>query len=345
MDQDRARNLFELGGKLIIFNYPVGWEFSIDLLSWKVDKDFKGLKFIPPGVHLISFRPDDMKSSLPDSTSLVLEFEEKQTWVLEFDPETETIINLNLTDPTKAKNVEYDIHYFDPFMGYYTVDPPTQYNEWQKLSNYITSPLVSKALPLPDHNLDELKLVEVDYKKWLKDQHYDGKDITKNMMDKSKYLEYLITSEYKNYNELLGSYQLSFLTLYLGQKYTGLTYWKQVTELICQSPTYLEDNIKFVVDYLETITQQFYHLPEDFFASDLTNQNFLTNLLTELNETLQELQLENADNLRFLKVYKNFKNCLKNRFGFEAEGINLEEFESVEELMAMGDDAPAIVEL
>jgi hypothetical protein len=26
---------------------------------------------------------------------------------LEFDPETETIVNLNLTDPTKAKNVEY----------------------------------------------------------------------------------------------------------------------------------------------------------------------------------------------------------------------------------------------
>jgi A1 cistron-splicing factor AAR2 len=56
MDQDRARNLFELGGKLIIFNYPSGWEFSIDLLSWKIDKNFKGLKFIPPGVHLISFR-------------------------------------------------------------------------------------------------------------------------------------------------------------------------------------------------------------------------------------------------------------------------------------------------
>jgi hypothetical protein len=83
-------------------------------------------------------------------------------------------------------------------MGYYTVDPPTQYKEWQKLSNYITSPLIAKALPMPDHNLDELKLVEVDYKKWLKGQQYDGGDITKNMMDKSKYLEYLITSEYKS---------------------------------------------------------------------------------------------------------------------------------------------------
>lgn len=53
MPQDLARKLFEEGAILILVGVPIGTEFGIDLKSYKVGENFRGIKMIPPGPHFV----------------------------------------------------------------------------------------------------------------------------------------------------------------------------------------------------------------------------------------------------------------------------------------------------
>jgi A1 cistron-splicing factor AAR2 len=58
MDQGTANHLFEQGAIFLILDLPqdLVLQFGIDLNSWKTGPKFKGLKLIPPGLHVIHYR-------------------------------------------------------------------------------------------------------------------------------------------------------------------------------------------------------------------------------------------------------------------------------------------------
>lgn len=56
MDQETARGLFEAGAMLVLLDVPQGTEIGIDMQSWQAASNFKGIKMIPPGIHVIYFR-------------------------------------------------------------------------------------------------------------------------------------------------------------------------------------------------------------------------------------------------------------------------------------------------
>jgi len=53
MDSDLALRLLADGAVLVIAGVPVGTEFGIDLCSYTIGPDFRGVKMVPPGVHYI----------------------------------------------------------------------------------------------------------------------------------------------------------------------------------------------------------------------------------------------------------------------------------------------------
>lgn len=53
MPQELARKLFEEGAILILAGIPIGTEFGIDLKTYKVGENFRGVKMIPPGSHFV----------------------------------------------------------------------------------------------------------------------------------------------------------------------------------------------------------------------------------------------------------------------------------------------------
>ena len=55
MDPETARRLFEVGGFVIVLDFPEGSEFGIDLNTWTTGPNFKGVKMIPPGVHFVYY--------------------------------------------------------------------------------------------------------------------------------------------------------------------------------------------------------------------------------------------------------------------------------------------------
>lgn len=56
MEGETASRLFHEGGFLILLEVPRGTEIGIDYNSWNVGPKFKGIKMIPPGLHMIYYR-------------------------------------------------------------------------------------------------------------------------------------------------------------------------------------------------------------------------------------------------------------------------------------------------
>ena len=56
MEQDVAKRLFDEGATFVFLDVPPGTEFGIDLNTWNVGDNFRGVKMIPPGLHFVYYR-------------------------------------------------------------------------------------------------------------------------------------------------------------------------------------------------------------------------------------------------------------------------------------------------
>lgn len=56
IDQELAKRMLVEGATIVFLNVPTGTEFGIDLKSWNTGHLFKGVKMIPPGIHIIHYR-------------------------------------------------------------------------------------------------------------------------------------------------------------------------------------------------------------------------------------------------------------------------------------------------
>ncbi len=56
MELERAAALLQQGGLLVVQDLPVGSEFGLDYQSWTTASRFRGVKMLPPGLHLIYTR-------------------------------------------------------------------------------------------------------------------------------------------------------------------------------------------------------------------------------------------------------------------------------------------------
>ena len=53
MSNDEALRRVEHGGTIIIMDVPPGTEFGIDCTIFTVGEKFRGVKMVPPGLHLV----------------------------------------------------------------------------------------------------------------------------------------------------------------------------------------------------------------------------------------------------------------------------------------------------
>ena len=55
MDHYEALERTHSGGFVLLLDFPVEGEVGLDARSWFTGKRFKGIKMIPPGLHLLTF--------------------------------------------------------------------------------------------------------------------------------------------------------------------------------------------------------------------------------------------------------------------------------------------------
>ncbi|KAI8967137.1 A1 cistron-splicing factor [Mycotypha africana] len=164
MDQQLANQLFEKGAFLLFLEAPPHLEFGVDYHAWTIGPLFKGVKMIPPGLHFIYYSALSKEGAEGIRTGFFHFFESKEVLVREWNPHIEDLRDETELDPDQVERLRSNIRDFDRNMGPYPLDPPTFYERWKQLTNYITPGLVHRILPnngkvshLPEKGSDSLE--------------------------------------------------------------------------------------------------------------------------------------------------------------------------------------------
>ncbi|KAJ3166975.1 a1-alpha2 repression [Geranomyces variabilis] len=103
-----------------------------------------------------------------------------------------------------------------------------------------------------------------------------GAERTKYSIDKSYLLRKVLKDHFKDYKELLGELQLSFVLFLIGEVYDGYEQWKVVVHLLCQSDEAIDDlGSTLFYEFLEILIKQLEAHPSDFFMDALSSDNFV----------------------------------------------------------------------
>lgn len=121
------------------------------------------------------------------------------------------------------------------------------------------------------------------------DHNTRARDLTSLYIDKSLVLDDLVATEYdKNWENILGELQLSFLLFLLVFCYDSLEHWKKLVDTICRSEKALISKPEFTVAFIRILYEQLNFSPADFFANELSKDNFLRPAMSCLFDNLKQ---------------------------------------------------------
>ncbi|KAI9137577.1 A1 cistron-splicing factor [Paraphysoderma sedebokerense] len=148
MDPETALSLFHENAILLILKVPENIEFSIDLNSWTTGPKFKGIKFIPKGLHYFGYNSIGKHGpSHGIKTGYFKFFDKAEILVKDWDPDNEDLKEDSEMDKDQVERIKLHIREFDSNLGPYPLQPPSQYQKWQNLTSYITPFIIEKVLP------------------------------------------------------------------------------------------------------------------------------------------------------------------------------------------------------
>ena len=179
LTSEQAQILFECGGFIILTSLPESSEFGIDgtyvpdyspasLLvacsnndhpdSFHLTRRFSGVKFLTPGIHLISWSPAAAsstagQSAIPLRSGLIHVFKPKERIVLSYDKESETVAETlgsgELISDDHLKTLDAELAPY-PFEGL---------DRWKALTRHISQDVVQTVLG-PSERVDGMMQAE-----------------------------------------------------------------------------------------------------------------------------------------------------------------------------------------
>ncbi|CAH1759938.1 23345_t:CDS:2 [Entrophospora sp. SA101] len=373
MDQETAKALFEKGAFLLFLNAPKCLEFGIDHNSWKTGPKFMGVKLIPPGLHFVYYSTSDKSGSSGLRSGFFKFYEYKEVFIVEWDYIIEDIKFEDELDNDQNERLK---------SGAYPLVPPTNWQKWRNLTNYITPRLISMILTnkgrvtntasstVDEEELqqidnisrfekenDKILFTKIDFKRSWRPGAV-GMEVTKYSQDKSWLLINLLQKVYNNdYKEVLGELQLSFVCLLMAQNYAGLIQWKNIVQLICSSKEALETYAEtFYNEFFDVIQFQLEECPNDFFEDLTYENNFLIHAIKTLHSNIIDIantmelnSLQRPKKLHALKRrLEKFRGFVNKKFNWDIVKYKNEggiEYENYEEYTEEGEYAPVVVEL
>ncbi|ORX35812.1 A1 cistron-splicing factor [Kockovaella imperatae] len=274
----QAQALFEAGGFIIISDLPQGSEFGIDG-TYHVTRRFSGIKFLPPGLHLITWSPPPSStpgpSTIPIKSALLRITKPKERLVLSYDTATESIA----TQDTDQVSIISDDHVrtLDPELAPY---PFNNSEKWSQLTNLIDERILDEVVG-PDGRVDGIMLVDGEEDelgelkkaslrngkplldaskgeiKRLTFPKFDlrrswrsgavGDEVTRYSQDKSWLMGELIKKKFDNkYMRILSYLQLSFVLLLHLSSYSCLMVYKRFFALLTRSADLLQSPSSYI---------------------------------------------------------------------------------------------------
>ena len=141
MSNDEALRRVENGGTVLIMDVPSGTEFGIDCTLFEVGEKFRGVKMVPPGLHLV------LLGAAGNDVTRVAEFVRvapADVHVRRWDPNTETFARGTGHDPEQTARLELGArrHDFDSATGAY---PAQSAEVWHRLTSHVTEHVLAQC--------------------------------------------------------------------------------------------------------------------------------------------------------------------------------------------------------
>lgn len=345
MQQEEAQRLFFSGAFLVILDAPKSLNFTIDTTTWVIGDAFRGIKMIPPGIHMIGICTADQTGTGPRQ-SFFREFRGGQTVCFQFDKQTEEMHEL----PEQARStIQKSVIELDPFLGPYPVE---SLNQWTCLSDRLSLETIKSAIPLLSFDQmtssylgavdinrlanislasspDSFSFTTIDLKRSFPEAA-TGRERTLMSLEKSYLLESIL--EEISDDRLLGELQLSFLIVVLGQNFEGFEQWKRIIELASKSKQSVEKRPLFFRDLLKILSKQLLNCPSNFFTDLLDSTSNIASYFQDLY-----LSCMNSSNKDLLAAANSFAQQTKATFGWDLSDLN--------NLIDDDDEKPVVVEL
>ncbi|WVW84051.1 hypothetical protein I302_106079 [Kwoniella bestiolae CBS 10118] len=302
---DQAQALWSAGGFLVFNGLPEGSEFGIDG-SLNVIRKFSGIKFLPPGIHLITWSTSNGPGGIPIRSGLIKYLQPKERFILEHDPKndhTEIIKDVVVSDE-RLKSLDGELA---PY-------PFDQLEKWKGLISHITEETLQAVLGADGKILNGLVEVEgeeedsaerrrgkggatlredagesgkLDFVRFnLKKSWRDGavgEEVTRFSRDKSWLAGDVMARQLGgDAFKLISQLQLSFILLLHLSSYSALLVYKRILTLLCQSPTFLSSPAEYFssssalksvqdtyIALVDTLASQIQAIPDGTFDTEL----------------------------------------------------------------------------
>ncbi|XP_055588019.1 protein AAR2 homolog [Uranotaenia lowii] len=145
MDPNVARKLFDNCAFLIIAGVPVGTSFGIDLRSYVVGADFRGVKMIPEGFHFVHCASQGPYGETAPRVGFCHYFKRNEIVVREWDNEKEELrLRIHENVEQEVARIRENLRNLDRYLA------PYDYNSlsnWTKLTGNIIEQTIKNHSP------------------------------------------------------------------------------------------------------------------------------------------------------------------------------------------------------
>lgn len=145
VDNNTARELATKGATLVLLDVPEGTVIGMDQQTFRVGPKFKGIKMVPPGIHVISYAAADSQGGLGPTTAFFLYARGGQVLAWRWSPEEEILVLIDnkgdhLPIEHAVKSFQLDQNLAPYNLAAYTI--------WRDLVSYISQRTLDTVAPL-----------------------------------------------------------------------------------------------------------------------------------------------------------------------------------------------------
>ncbi|XP_011872742.1 PREDICTED: protein AAR2 homolog [Vollenhovia emeryi] len=322
MDQRVAQALLAQGATLVLLDMPAGTDVGIDIKSWSVGQNFKGIKMIPPGIHFVHYSAANEFGELAPRVGFFHDFQRGEFLAKRWDSKLEDISSESVPEET-VQRLRDNIKELDRYLGPY---PNEISKSWAKLTNGITASLVTRCSPLCGYVRSALELEhcsdasrprgrESESKQRrsgrltaedkeeqmlpdlkpkpgtelrlteIPDKHYPDDATPSEITRHSLDTSYVLDTTLKKLREpieIIGEMQLTFVCFLAGQSLDAFEQWKKLILLICGADNAIPQYRSIYMEFLQALEVELSYVPEDVLCDIVASNNFVYRNLCEL---------------------------------------------------------------
>lgn len=339
-------------------------QVGIDGASWITGPRFKGIKMIPPGLHLVSYQVYWAPLARHDPSFSVSTTKHHQSGPLSsffhhFSPQEFLVLCWNaasetfdVLDGTVAESdgvatierLKANLYELDRFLGPFPFEGDSGYlvQEFALLANHITATLLKRVFGEErgghfDQGTPSYHCLATTPEAFRFTRIPTSKEIVKthpaSLHDKSS----VVRDLFRPLEGVLGELQLCFLIFVLGQNYEGFAQWLSIIQILSQCFDLIRLEPRFFSDLLAQLAKQLdvesallrqIDLPE-LFGWDSTDGNRLKRSL----QTLLEESLLQTDCEALYQSALRLSDLLQRQFDWKYDSASAED----------GEDAPVAI--